>query len=254
MEIRTETKRFVVAAVTDLTSGPDTAAAVETYFARRFLQHSPICPPGQDGLKISVQYAKAIGGSYEAFRAIGDGSLVAVHARKSGLGDRPVILFNLYRVAFGKIVEHWEAMQREPMEPTGGRSMVDGATEITDLALTNAHRDLVRHYTEAVLISGEHDALDDFVAADLIQHSPNLPDGLAALRASMVPPAEAPIYLKLHRIVAEGNFVFTLCEGAHLGRTFALYDLYRLAERRIVEHWDVVSDLSTALANSNGFF
>lgn len=254
MGIGTETKRLVVAAVTDLTSGPDTTAAVETYFAHGFIQHSPICPPGRDGLAISVQYAKAIGGTYEAFRVLGDGDLVVVHARKSGLGDRPVVLFNLYRVAAGKIVEHWEALQREPMEPVGGRAMVDGPTEITDSELTDVHRGLVRRYTQAVLIDGEHRVLDDFVAADLVEHSPHLPDGSAALRTVLASPTDMPVHVMLHRIVAEGNFVFTLCEGAHLGSVYALYDLYRISNGKIAEHWSVTSDLSTASSNPHGFF
>jgi predicted SnoaL-like aldol condensation-catalyzing enzyme len=45
-------------------------------------------------------------------------------------------------------------------------------------------------------------------------------------------------YGKLYKLLAEGNFVLSACEGLHDGIDTLFYDLYRLVEGKIVEHWD----------------
>jgi predicted SnoaL-like aldol condensation-catalyzing enzyme len=41
--------------------------------------------------------------------------------------------------------------------------------------------------------------------------------------------------------VAEGNFVLVLTDGDLPEGPTALYDLFRLKDRMIVEHWDVLT-------------
>ncbi|MGI8332734.1 nuclear transport factor 2 family protein [Actinomadura scrupuli] len=247
------TKEFVVHAITDMTAGNDIGGAIERHFAPDFVQHSPICPVGLDGLRATVQYARAIGGSYTALRVLGDGDWAVIHARKTGLTQSALVLFNIYRVADGKVAEHWEAIQSEPAEMVGGRTMVDGATEITDLDRTEDNRELVRGLIENVYIGGDRSALADHFDGDaLIQHNPHLPDGVPALRDAL---SDDPVaYVMLHRIIAEGNFVFTLSEGIKDGSTYVLYDMFRVADGKIVEHWDVVTELPAELPHDNGVF
>jgi hypothetical protein len=45
-------------------------------------------------------------------------------------------------------------------------------------------------------------------------------------------------YDKLHKLVAEGNFVLSACEGFRDCIHTSFYDLYRVADGKIVEHWD----------------
>ena len=47
-------------------------------------------------------------------------------------------------------------------------------------------------------------------------------------------------YRVLHRVLAEGNFVLTVTEGELRGVHTAFYDLYRVADGVLVEHWDTV--------------
>ena len=47
-------------------------------------------------------------------------------------------------------------------------------------------------------------------------------------------------YHKLHRIVAEGNMVMTQSEGNFGGIATAIWDLYRIENGKIVEHWDAI--------------
>ena len=54
---------------------------------------------------------------------------------------------------------------------------------------------------------------------------------------------------------APGNFVLTVSEGQWNGTTNAFYDLFRMEDGMIVEHWDVIQPVPTeGLANTNGMF
>ena len=62
------------------------------------------------------------------------------------------------------------------------------------------------------------------------------------------------IYSDVHMVVAEGNFVFTASEGKLGGKPTAFYDLFRVEDGKIVEHWDVIADIPAEMAHDNGKF
>ncbi len=237
----------VAAGVLDLTMGPDTAAAATRHYSRDFIQHSPIFPGGWDGLNASIDHAKGLGATYEVLRSIGEGDYAVIHARVSGFMEVPVLLFNLYRVADDKIVEHWEGIA--PEMP----GMADGATEVTDLHRAEENRALVRDLVEKVLIGRELGLLEDYVAADVVQHSSVVPDGIEALRTALEA-GDAARYSTLHHQVVEGNFVYTMSEGTVGDRTHAFHDLFRVADGKVVEHWAVVTAVPDEVPHENGVF
>ena len=62
---------------------------------------------------------------------------------------------------------------------------------------------------------------------------------------------------KTHKILAEGNFVLTISEGKFgKGEPTSFYDLFRLEDGKIVEHWDVIEIIipEAARKNTNGKF
>jgi predicted SnoaL-like aldol condensation-catalyzing enzyme len=246
-----DVKSLIVEGVLELTGGADTDAALQAYYAPEFIQHSPLCADGHAGLRALTEQAKAVGARYELLRSMADGDMVLLHARVTGLAQVPLILFNLYRVADGKVAEHWETVAPETGPTASGRDMGDGATEITDLDRTDANRDLVRALVQDALIGGDLALLDGHVASgELIRHTPHSADGLAGLRESLA----GVQYLKLHQILAEGNFVFTFSEGTVDGKPHAFGDLFRVADGRVAEHWALRTEVPAQLAHTNGIF
>jgi hypothetical protein len=51
------------------------------------------------------------------------------------------------------------------------------------------------------------------------------------------------LHLAPRRFVAEGNFVLVLTEGDLPTGPTALYDLFRVENGKIVEHWDVLTPI-----------
>lgn len=67
------------------------------------------------------------------------------------------------------------------------------------------------------------------------------------------------IYDQTHKILGEGNFVLAMSEGQFgpaPGEHVAYYDLFRLADGKIVEHWDVIQAIPPKedWKNQNGKF
>ncbi len=146
------------------------------------------------------------------------------------------------------------------MPNASGRGMLDGETAVTDLNLTETNRSLVATFVQKALVERQLDLFDDYVAKDLIQHDPEIPDGVNALRAMMESstPDGRPLiaYRHLHRVLAEGNFVLCMSEGTKTGVHSGLYDLFRVADQKIVERWNTISKIAPAdeWKNQNGKF
>ena len=77
-----------------------------------------------------------------------------------------------------------------------------------------------------------------------IQHNPAIANGLDGLGAALKWMAEnnmVMVYEKLHLTLAEGDKVLCVSEGkfgAAPGEHVAFYDIFRLENGKIVEHWD----------------
>ena len=93
------------------------------------------------------------------------------------------------------------------------------------------------------LLKGNVDAVDTYFAPTYIQHNPMVADGLEGFGAFMAEMGKQGItmeYSTVHQVIGEGNFVLTMSEGAFGGQPQAFYDLFRLDDGLIVEHWDII--------------
>ncbi|MGW5355206.1 nuclear transport factor 2 family protein [Streptomyces sp. NPDC004031] len=129
------------------------------------------------------------------------------------------------------------------------------ATEQTaaDQTTTDQNTALVRDFMETVWNAGRTAEAARFVAADLAQHNPALPDGLAALTGLIdALHAQLPeLRFAIRRTVAEGELVvvhslFTPAPGADAQ---AVVDIFRVEDGRIAEHWDVHQELPATTAS-----
>ena len=135
--------------------------------------------------------------------------------------------------------------------------MIDGPTEITDLDKTDANRALVTGFVTDILVNGQFDKITNYIGDTYLQHNPNVGDGLEGLSAFVGYLQENNIsfrYTQIHNVVAEGNFVLVQNEGEFGGTPTAFYDLFRVEDGLIVEHWDTVQEIPAEMAHSNGMF
>lgn len=250
-----ENKAIAIKAVTEVL-GNLNVDAVDTYFGPAYIQHNPDVPDGVEALKGLVgSLAESGNFSAQTYRVIADGDLVVFHNRYIGFGPEPLIAFDVFRVEDGKIVEHWDNMIPEQGPNPSGRTQVDGATEITDLDQTEANKAKIEAFITKSLIKGEEINITDYISpVTYIQHNPMVADGLEGFGAFMGELAQKGIsmeYGKIHKVIGEGNFVLAMSEGSFGGEPQAFYDLFRLQDGLIVEHWDVIAPMPGADAAHN---
>ena len=149
----------------------------------------------------------------------------------------------------GLIIEHWDDLQSKPANPNpSGHTVLDGPTVAVDLDKTAANKAICLVYTQMVLIGGNKSAQAQFFNGNnLIQHNANWADGLdgmAAGLAAMAAAGSAQVYLQLHQVHGEGNFVLVMSDGLLGTQPTGIYDIYRLDGGKIVEHWDVFTPIT----------
>ena len=152
-------------------------------------------------------------------------------------------------------------LQAALAEPNpSGHTQMDGTMEVTDLDKTEENRELVKNFLYDVMQGNNLDKTPDYFDGDAyIQHNSGIADGVSGLNAALGALAEqgiSMVYDEVHMVLAEGNFVLAVSEGTFGGTPTSYYDLWRVENGKIAEHWDVmetIADQST-WQNQNGKF
>jgi predicted SnoaL-like aldol condensation-catalyzing enzyme len=121
-----------------------------------------------------------------------------------------------------------------------------------------ANRRLVANMYERVLKPLDSSRVDEFFARDYVQHNPLAVSGAQGLKdfldwaRARAPAAEH----RVKRMFVDGDYVIAhvhvIINPGDLGN--AVVDIFRVAQGRIAEHWDVAQEVPTQSANANGMF
>lgn len=223
----------------------------------KYIQHNPQTHEGSEGLATLFARLARTEPRVNLVRGFEDGDYVFAHMEYDFSSRK--ICFEVFRFEDGQAVEHWDNIQDRLGPNASDRSMVDGATEVADLDQTEANRTLVHSFVRDVLIGGAHERLTEFMRDDYAEHNPHLGDGIAAVGAALSENREGRpriAYGKLHRVLAQGNFVLTVTEGEKDGTHTSFYDLFRIEAGKIAEHWDTTERVAPKdeWKNTNGKF
>lgn len=224
----------------------------------RYIQHNPQTQEGSEGLASLFKRLSKTKPRVNIVRAFEDGDFVFGHTEYDFASRK--IGFEVFRFEDGQAVEHWDNIQERQGPNLSAHSMVDGPTEAIDLEMTENNRALVRSFIEEVLIDRQFDRLTQFIDEDTyIEHNPQLGDDVSVLRFSLESGHEKNRhvdYHHIHRVLAEGNFVLCVGEGHYNSVHSAFYDLFRIANGKVVEHWDTTEKIAprSEWKNDNGKF
>jgi predicted SnoaL-like aldol condensation-catalyzing enzyme len=98
---------------------------LDRLFSADYQQHNPHHPNGPAAIKALLAKLPA-DFTYEPGLVVADGDIVAIHGRYVGWGPKPMVAVDIFRVANGKIVEHWDVLQEEvpAAQTASGNSML----------------------------------------------------------------------------------------------------------------------------------
>lgn len=224
----------------------------------KYIQHNLGAPDGLAGLKSLLQSLPKGTAKVNTVRVYQDGDFVFAHTEYDFFG--PKTGFDVFRFENGRIVEHWDNLQETAAKPgPSGHTMTDGPTVATDLDKTAANKALMQAYMDD-LLQGRRDTFTSYFKGNsYIQHSPLVADNLTGLFAglqALAKEGKTVKYTKVHKVLAEGNFVLVMAEGSFGGVPSAYYDFYRLEDGKIAEHWDTIEAIppQAQWKNANGKF
>lgn len=226
----------------------------------KYIQHNLAVGDGLEGFGEVLKQLPEGSAKANVIRTIQDGDYVALHTEYNFFG--PKAGFDIFRFEGGLIVEHWDNLQDVAKPNPSGRTQFDGATEMTDLDKTDANKALVAEFVQTILTKGDMDQIGNFIGdkeTDYIQHNIAVADGLNGLSAALKKLADSGmpmVYEKNHLIMGEGNFVLSVSEGQFMNQHVAFYDLFRIEDGKIVEHWDTIEAIppKSEWKNDNGKF
>lgn len=166
-----------------------------------------------------------------------DGKFVFMHVHQYlNDGKAQWITTDIFRAdGKGRIVEHWDVIDAYPNK-TNEFDPVYGDMEIKDLDKTEENKKIVRRFLVDVLQNKDFDVFDQYVSPDLIQHNQNIKQGGDAYKEYLID--HNVDYDFVFKVIGQGNLVVAYSKVWIDGQDYALFDLYRLENGKIVEHFD----------------
>lgn len=235
----------------------------ESLLAEGYIQHNLAYGTGREAFVGSVSYlaSASVKTTVRNIRAFEDGDKVFLQTVYNFAGAGEQVAFDIFRIdKDGLIAEHWDNLANVAESNPSGHTQIDGTMEIADLDRTEANRELVKNFLYDVMQGNNAAKTPDYFEGDVyIQHNTAIADGLSGLGAALASMAEQGIqmiYTTVHQVLAQGNFVLAVSEGTFGGAPTSYYDLWRVENGKIAEHWDVMETIAekSAWQNQNGKF
>lgn len=238
--------------------------------AEHYVQHSPSLPTGRAAFKQIFSAVPRLEQIPELVSPplvtiIAEGDLVVMALAETlplpDGGSYTSTHFNLFRIAEGRLVEHWHSVQGVPaptlpLPEDGGPQPVTGASDTAQLALLHsadpalmANKRLVFDASRQIFDAGREELTELYFAQDYVEHKAGGVSGREGLQAAIAQREDQAIATALRdplvAMVAQGDLVvqvigFEYPHPHHKGRSYTTtwFDMYRVSEGRLAEHWD----------------
>lgn len=249
---RTEINKALIRDVYRKIIGERDTALVHKIIAEDYIQHNPMVKTGRSGLLEALEmlkkFPKAESNHKPFTRMFAQDDYVVLHMLVEIFGSKKLVV-ELFRIEGGMIAEHWDAIEDIAFDTgVNGNTVIGGPVEITDIHLTATNKSLVADYCATVVAGRRYEKITGYVLQDLIQHHPQLENGIEALAVHL----QTFSLENVVRIISEGNFVLTQSKGMINSSPHVFYDIYRIETGKIAEHWSVKQIIPDVMAHGSG--
>jgi predicted SnoaL-like aldol condensation-catalyzing enzyme len=121
-----------------------------------------------------------------------------------------------------------------------------------------ANKKTVMAFEDAALNQKDFDAASKYLGRRYKQHNPNAGDGPEGLKSyiKFLKDKFPNNHAEIKHIFADGDYVIVHDHAVREPGTpgFAIVNIYKLENGKVVEHWDVIQSIPEKAANNNGMF
>lgn len=238
--------------------------------AERYIQHSPDLPDGWKPVW-DLLAKRPEGFSSTQMKWLGPGGfldngqyMIMLREVNRGDGTPPSKIVDIMRFdRAGKYAEHWDIRQGLAERTASGRSETEAAEEFLNNPVNyppeieEANKRTVASFLDLAFNQQKvGEALDTYVSANYVQHSPAFADGTQAIRALADAGKMPSLKHDIQLIAAQNDLVVVFSKVTNNSNTLAMVDIHRVRNGKLVEHWDVIQLVPSPaeMPHTNGMF
>ena len=223
---------------------------LENYMGDSYTQHSTGVKDGKAGFKEFFQdfHKRNTERDIQIVRTFEDGPYVFQHVYQNlNGGQAQWITTDIFRADDqGRIVEHWDVIDAYPQN----KPAVDpifGDFQIEDEDQTEQNKAKIRLFLTYVMQNHDYTRFNDFVKDNYVEH--DAASYLDYLKDNDV------TYDFVFKVLGQGNYVVSYSQVTIAGTAYAMFDIFRLEDGKIAEHWvnKEVMPKRSELTNSGKF-
>ncbi|WPV02548.1 nuclear transport factor 2 family protein [Mucilaginibacter sp. cycad4] len=210
---------------------------IPEFIVEDYKQHNPTVKQGRAGIIEMINYLKTLppppeGAKSPIVRSIQEGDFVVTHLDVQFMGKHMAVV-DLFKLKDGMLIEHWDAIQPLPDESGKTVTSTNGTAEIDHSALAENSKLVVAQFYKAIIAK---QSANQFIDTAYVEHDGSVFASGGGLVKYLSQPERA---IKIYRLIAEGDFVVVQSQFNRTHKTFVFYEIFRVAEDKIAEHWSV---------------
>lgn len=210
---------------------------IPEFIVEDYKQHNPTAKQGRAGITEMINYMNTLPPPSEdakspIVRAIQDGDFVVTHLDVHFMGKHMAVI-DLFRLKDAMLTEHWDAIQPLPDESGRTITATNGTAGIDHHASAENSKLVVDQFYKAIV---HKQPANQFVDPAYVEHDASVIASGVGLAGYLAEPERA---IKIHRLIAEGDFVAAQSQFNRSGKAFVFYEIFRVAKSKIAEHWSV---------------
>jgi predicted SnoaL-like aldol condensation-catalyzing enzyme len=218
--------------------GQRKAELIPGFVLENYLQHNPTVPQGRAGITGMINYLKTLPPSPEGakspiIRSIQEGDLVVTHLHIQFMGKHMLVI-DWFKLKDGMLAEHWDAIQEIPDQTGLDITASKGTSEIDETASAENSKRVVSGFYNAII---NKQSTAEFIDQHYIEHDPAVIQTGLGLATYLL--ADVNRDIKIQRIIAEGDFVCAQSEFKRGGKEYVFYEIFRVNNGKVAEHWSV---------------
>lgn len=209
------------------------------YMGNTYTQHSTGVPDEKEGFRVFFNdfFKRYPERKIEIVRAIEDGNYVFLHVHQylNG-GASQWITADMFKTdAEDRMIEHWDVIDYYPLKDIK-IDPIYGDFLIKDLEKTIENKKIVRRFLVDILQNKDYDRFYDYVSIDLVQHNQEINQGGKEYKNYLM--NHNVEYDFIFKVMGQGNYVVSYSKVMIDNEFYAQFDIFRLEDGKIVEHWD----------------